>query len=532
MPPPTIIAEPTPSTDREEMRAAVQRRLALFSRLAVVVCCIVVAFVVTLGRLYPVHRPHEARIVIAYGVAGAIVCAVAWYRTLRRQPRPSLEALYRLDALYTVVIGAALGITAYFYTARFAAIYSSLVIALFTRTIMVPSSGARTLAVGSLAFASLFVAGVLSGLVHPHRIDMPLLPFLVSVALFSVLAVALASAGSQVIYGLRRSVTRAMQLGQYTLEAKLGEGGMGVVHKARHAMLRRPTAIKLLLPSRHDAGALARFEREVQLTSQLTHPNTVSVYDYGRSPDGVFYYVMEYLDGVDLERLVRRHGPQPAARVVRILEQLCGALDEAHLLGLIHRDVKPANVILCRRAGSTDVAKLVDFGLAQDIAGGAGSAARGIVGTPAFISPEAVTDPARVGPASDLYALGATAYFLLTGHHVFEGKTPLDVCTQHATARPVPPSRRTAEHVPPALEALVLALLAKDPARRPGGAREVAAALRAMPERAEWTDEEAQAWWRRFDCLRDTEMAMYVAAPPTTLTVDLSRHELSGAAAA
>ncbi len=531
MGPPTLITEPTPSTDREEMRAAVQRRLELFSRLAVVVFCVVVSFVVALGRLYPVHRPHEASVVIAYGIAGALVCGLAWYRTLHRR-RPSLEALYRLDALYTIVIGAALGITAYFYTARFAAIYSSLVIALFTRTIIVPSTGARTLAVGSLAFASLFVAGVLSGLVHPHRIDMPLVPFLASVALFSVLAVGLAAAGSQVIYGLRRRITRAMQLGQYTLEARLGEGGMGVVHKARHAMLRRPTAIKLLLPSRHDAGALARFEREVQLMSQLTHPNTVAIYDYGRSPDGVFYYVMEYLDGIDLERLVRRHGPQPAARVIRILEQLCGALDEAHAMGLIHRDVKPANVILCRRGGAADVAKLVDFGLVQEIARGGGATTRGIVGTPAFISPEAVTDPERVGPASDLYALGATAYFLLTGHHVFEGRSPLEVCAQHATAPPTPPSRRTVEHVPAALEALVLALLAKDPGQRPGSARDLAAALRAIPEHAEWTEEEAEAWWRRFDCLRDTEMARHVAPPPTTLTVDLSRHEVTGAIAA
>jgi predicted Ser/Thr protein kinase len=529
-PPPTIIAEPTPSTDREEMRSAVQRRLELFSRLAVVVFCVLVGFIVTLGRLYPVQRPQEARIVITYGVAGALVCAFAWYQTLHRR-RATLEELYRLDALYTVVIGGALGVTAYFYTARFAAIYSSLVIALFTRTILVPSSGLRTLVVGSLAFASLFVAGVMAGLVHPHRIDMPLPPFLFSVALFSGLAVALAAAGSQVIYGLRRSISRAMQLGQYTLEGKLGEGGMGVVHKARHAMLRRPTAIKLLHPTRHDAGALARFEREVQLMSQLTHPNTVAVYDYGRSPDGIFYYVMEYLDGIDLERLVRRHGPQPAARVIHVIEQLCGALDEAHAMGLIHRDVKPANILLCRRGGTADVAKLVDFGLAQQVAGGAG-AARGIVGTPAFISPEAVTEPERVGPASDLYALGATAYFLLTGHHVFEGKTPLEVCTQHATARPVAPSRRTTAHVPAALEALVLALLAKDPAKRPASARSVAAALRAMAEREEWSDAEARMWWRRFDSLRDTALELEAAAPPTTLTVDLSRHDAPEAVAA
>ncbi len=512
----------TPADDGEEVRAHVLARLALFSRLALAVFCVVVVFVIALARLYPVHQPDNARTVFGVGLAGALLCAGVWYQTTRRS-RPTLGALYLVDGCYALVIGGVLGVTAYFYTPRFAAIYSALVIAVFSRAILVPSTGTRTVAAGAMAFAPLFVAATAVALVHPHRIDLPVLPFLAAVFLFSTLAVALAATGSQVIYGLRRKVSQAMQLGQYTLEGKIGEGGMGVVHKARHAMLRRPTAIKLLQPSRHDAECLARFEREVQLMSQLTHPNTVAVFDYGRSPDGVFYYVMEYLDGVDLDTLVRNHGPQPARRVIHVMQQLCGALEEAHALGLIHRDIKPANVILCRRGGAADVAKLVDFGLVQEVARGA--AARGIVGTPAYISPEAVTDPGRVGPASDLYALGATAYFLLTGTHVFEGVTALEVCAQHATARPVPPSRRAAVDVPAALEALVMACLAKDVSGRPDSARALGAALRALPDSDEWGEADAQAWWRRFDSLRDTMLAGAAACAPTTLTVDLSHHD-------
>ncbi|HVK74068.1 MAG TPA: serine/threonine-protein kinase [Kofleriaceae bacterium] len=501
--------------DREETRAFVRTRLELFARVIFWTFALALGFLVGLARLYPVQRPQAAHVVFGAGLAGLAACALVWAIGLRRRDT-SLATLYRIDGIYALAIGGCLGVTAYCYAERFAATYAALTVMVFSRTLVVPSSGPRTLVVATLSFAPLATAAGLVAVVTPHRLDLPAPPFLVGVALFSGLAVLLATTGSTVIYGLRRRVSEAMQLGPYTLEDKLGEGGMGVVHRARHAMLRRPTAIKLLLPDRHDAECLARFEREVQHMSRLTHPNTVAVFDYGRSPDGVLYYVMEYLDGIDLDTLVRRFGPQPPARVIHILAQVAGALEEAHAMGLVHRDVKPGNVILCRRGPTPDVAKLVDFGLVHDIAGPAGDAARGVVGTPAYISPEAVSDPARVGPRSDLYALGATGYFLVTGRHVFEGDSPLDVCIRHASAPPEPPSRRTAEPVPPALEAILMRCLAKRPDDRPPDARALRDALAALDGADGWCEADARAWWQRFDAARRAG----AVEPDATVTID------------
>src|SRR5205823_1998659 len=195
---------------------------------------------------------------------------------------------------------------------------------------------------------------------------------------------------------VQKAVLVAKQLGQYTLEEKIGVGGMGAVYKARHALLRRPTAIKLLEPDKVSAIAIARFEREVQLTSQLNHPNTIAIYDFGRTPEGVFFYAMEYLDGLNLEDLVTRFGPFPEGRVIAILRQICGSLAEAHAQGLIHRDIKPANIILNHRGGQYDVVKVLDFGLAKAINSGQElelTAADSIVGTPLYLAPEGVERP-------------------------------------------------------------------------------------------------------------------------------------------
>jgi serine/threonine-protein kinase len=196
--------------------------------------------------------------------------------------------------------------------------------------------------------------------------------------------------------------------------------------RASHAMLRRPTAVKLLRPDLAGEDALQRFEREVQLTSQLTHPNTIAIYDYGRTPDGTFYYAMEFLDGMHLETLVSRHGPQGAPRVIHILSQVCGSLAEAHEHGLIHRDIKPANIILCERGNQHDVAKVVDFGLVKNIEAPddiAISAATTITGTPLFMSPETIKSPDRVDGRNDLYSVGAVGYYLLTGKQLSSAKT-------------------------------------------------------------------------------------------------------------
>jgi eukaryotic-like serine/threonine-protein kinase len=284
---------------------------------------------------------------------------------------------------------------------------------------------------------------------------------------------------------LRRALRRerVRTFGSYTLDEKIGEGGMGVVYRASHALLQRPAAIKLLPPERTRARDLERFEREVQITSQLTHPNTISIYDFGRTKDGAFYYAMEYVDGLDLETLVEREGPQDAARVVHLVTQVAGALREAHAAGLVHRDVKPANLMLCQRGGARDVIKVLDFGLVRQVNDRPDQAARSavdqVIGTPLYLSPEALTDPARIDGKSDIYALGAVAYFLLTGEPPFSGKSLLEICGHHLHTAPLPPSRRVS-HVPAELEALILRCLAKAPEARPSAA-ELEQELQRLP---------------------------------------------------
>ena len=335
-----------------------------------------------------------------------------------------------------------------------------------------------------------------------------------------------ATLASQLIYGLREQVREARKLGQYTLEEKLGEGGMGVVYRARHAMLRRPTAIKLLPPEKAGQAALERFEREVQLTARLSHPNTVAVFDYGRTPDGVFYYAMEYLDGADLHTLVKADGPQPPARVAHVMRQVASALSEAHGIGLIHRDVKPENVILCERGGIPDVAKVVDFGLVRDLEqASAASRADVVQGTPLYLSPEAITAPGKVDARGDLYALGAVGYFMLSGHHVFSGATLVEVCAHHLHTRPVPPSERLGRPLPAALEAIVLACLEKDPARRPATAALLQARLAAFAQDHPWSEDDARAWWDRW---RERPDAHRKRKEAVSSTLSVSLFERSG----
>lgn len=328
----------------------------------------------------------------------------------------------------------------------------------------------------------------------------PIAPVLAVIAstLWALITIVSTVAISTVIYGLRQTVRAAMDLGQYTLMEKLGEGGMGVVYKARHALLRRPTAVKVLPPERAGDDTLARFEREVQITAQIAHPNIVSVYDFGRSPDGAFYYAMEFLDGIDLQRLVDDDGPQTPPRVVAILSQVAEALAEAHDVGLIHRDIKPANILLCSHSRRPDMVKVVDFGLVKELGGPTNitvSDSRIVTGTPLYMSPEAITRPNEIDERSDLYALGAVGYFLLTGSPVFEGRTVVEVCGAHLHKEVVPPSKRSGRPIPPKLEALILRCLAKARDDRPASAVEVKRELAACGVRG-WDAEDARAWWQ------------------------------------
>jgi predicted Ser/Thr protein kinase len=374
-----------------------------------------------------------------------------------------------------------------------------------THAIIVPASVSRMFWLSAAACALGPLAAYLIARVGfpPEYLEQkPWMPWMQAlyVGMWAVLTVLVATIAARIIHGLSERVREANEVGQYRLEQKIGEGGMGVVYLARHALLRRPTAVKLLSAERAGEKAVRRFEQEVQLTSALTHPNTIAIFDFGRTPDGVFYYAMEYLDGITLEDLVKCEGAQPAARVVQILEQVCGALAEAHAAGLIHRDIKPANLMLCVRGGVPDQIKVLDFGLVkeQGSAEAAGLSMTGgaLVGTPAYLAPEAIMDAAKVDARTDLYALGAVGYYLLTGVPVFTGETLIEVCGHHLCTEPVSPSRRTERVVPASLERLILECLAKSPAARPASATALGARLAELEDVGAWSRAEAQGWWQ------------------------------------
>ena len=300
---------------------------------------------------------------------------------------------------------------------------------------------------------------------------------------------------------LAHAAAAVKKLGQYHLEERIGEGGMGAVYKATHAMLKRPTAVKVLPPETSaDPVAMARFEREVQHTAQLTHPNTVHVYDYGQTDGGRFYYAMELVDGVNLRDIVRTTGPLPPARAVHILAGAAASLAEAHRLGWVHRDVKPSNIMLCRRRGLQDVVKVLDFGLAKSVGLAETGITRrgGVVGTPRYISPE-VARGEEADARSDIYGLGAVAFYLLTGRAVFEGADADELLAKHA--RDVPPalSAVASQHIPEPLERLVLRCLAKTREGRPADAGVLLDALEALEMDAGWTRRDAERWWREHE---------------------------------
>jgi serine/threonine-protein kinase len=317
-------------------------------------------------------------------------------------------------------------------------------------------------------------------------------------ALFLLMGAGMAIFGSRLLSGLRTELHHARKYGQYRLVRKLGEGGMGEVYLAEHQLLKRPCAIKLILPEHsQEPGLLRRFEREVRATSHLTHPNIVEVYDFGLTPDGAFYYVMEYLPGLTLRELVSSRGTLPLGRVIYLVRQVCEALREAHLAGLVHRDVKPGNVIVGRYGSRSDVVKLLDFGLVRSLADAHETHLTGegqLLGTPDYMSPEQAGGAAGAGPSSDLYSVGALTYYLLTGRPPFVRSTVAEAIVAHLHEAPQPPLTYRPD-VPRDLEAVVLRCLAKTPPDRFPTIKALGDALADCNAAGEWGPNHAEAWW-------------------------------------
>jgi len=448
-------------------------------------------------------------------LAASWTMGLLWLLASRGQlTRAGLGAL---DAVGFVVACGFLSIMAWNDEGQILQVLLALIVTVMIRAILVPSRPGRTVVLSILAFLPTVIVCVarhdptafLPGFAPDYQKQYMTL----NTILWSILGTTLATITSRVTYGLRRQVAEANELGQYVLEEKIGGGGMGEVWRARHRLLIRPAAIKLIRPavSGDPDLLLRRFEREARATAALRSPHTVQLYDFGATEDGRLYYVMELLDGLDLDTLVRQYGPLPPDRAVHILRQICSSLQDAHVNGLVHRDIKPANVVIGRAGTTFDFAKVLDFGLVKlEAAGqrddgtdgqrdrgtaGQSLAVGGIAGTPAFMAPEVILGVADTDHRVDLYALGCVAYWLLTGMLVFEGKSVVEVMFHHAHTPAPRPLTRSELVIPRRLEDLVMECLEKDPARRPASAEAVSTRLDAVPLENSWTVERAEQWW-------------------------------------
>jgi serine/threonine-protein kinase len=527
----------TPGSDSAERVAFLQRRVAQFGLMSALLGGIFWVFRLVLGlSLAGTSREYgdiEEPSFALHGV-GVLFGFTLWL-LLRgaKRSRGFVEWAEAICLLGTVFCYEVMGATMPVEEHPELIIALALTFVFLTRAIYVPGTARRTLSFGVIAGVPLVLLMFLAysgGFAQAARRDVAQgLVFAAVTATWWSMTVTLATATSRVIYGIRRVVSEAKQLGQYTLGEKIGQGGMGAVYRASHAMLRRPTAVKLLLPGQAGEAQTARFEREVQLTARLTHPNTITIFDYGRTPDGTFYYAMELLDGATLEAIVETSGPLPAERVAHVLEQVAGALTEAHGIGLIHRDIKPANIILCDQGGVPDVAKVLDFGLVKDVsddAKGESVLATGehvITGTPLYLSPEAIAG-SGADARSDLYSLGAVGYYLVTGKNVFTGSSVVEICGHHLHSIPVPPVERLGAPVPEALSALILRCLAKDPQARPQSAEELLDGLRTLALSQAWEPRRARDWWKsheaRLEAARKPQTT--TSASARTIAVDFA----------
>jgi eukaryotic-like serine/threonine-protein kinase len=374
-------------------------------------------------------------------------------------------------------------------------------------TVVVPSPPRRALAAALASASSVPLVAAFAMAAGFAPIRLPPLRFFFAIVVPYLLVVLVAYIGARIVYRLGTDLKQAQDLGSYELIERLGQGGMGDVWRARHRLLARPAAIKLMRPEVLGGSSLerryelhARFEREARATASLRSPHTIELYDFGVADNGAFYYVMEFLDGFDLETLVERFGPVPPERAIHLLTQVCHSLAEAHGEGLIHRDIKPANVYVCRYGRDVDFVKVLDFGLVKshgDVRVTEPNLTRDHHpgGTPAFMPPEQVLGDKPIDGRSDIYAMGCLAYWLVTGQLVFTGRTAMDVMLQHTQTTPLPPSQRTELTIPETFDEVILACLEKSPDNRPPTAEAFASRLAAIKTAAPWTQHLARQWW-------------------------------------
>ena len=496
-------SEPITPSVPDDILADAVRRL----RLASVVWMALWATAVIFNHFYApwLHLPTSqfvpwSLVADVLAVGCMVVSALVYWYAPRACERP--ETLINVAIGYELVLALTIGVINQWEPRVLVGRLSWICVLILLYPMIVPIPARKAL-IGSLLAATMDPVGLL--LAQLRGMELPALDTLAWAYLPNYICAGLAVIPSVVLSRLSHKVSRAREMGSYRLAGLIGKGGMGEVWHARHRLLARPAAIKLIRAERISAGnldaerlAVQRFRREAEAAASLRSPHTIQLYDFGQMDDSRFYLVMELLDGIDLESLVRRFGPQPPGRVIHLLRQVCLSLAEAHSAGLVHRDIKPSNLYLCHLGLEYDFVKVLDFGLVkhETACASAQTLVTGpelVAGTPAYMAPEFVTGEPIDGRL-DLYALGCVGYFLLTGLLVFDADSPVRMIGQHLRTEPVPPSTRSGRSIPEELDRVIVACLAKQPVRRPASAEALESRLAAI-ESAPWSQEEARAWW-------------------------------------
>lgn len=451
-----------------------------------------------MGSLYP----FPGNVIGLAGVASSVVMVY-----LARKIGHKQQLLIDIGAGYLVLQCLLISLLTHWMPIPLVPRVSWVCVAILIYPAIVPNTPRKTLVVSLLAASTEPLAMLLSqfrGIQYPGG-----WLYVVWTSMPNYIAAFLSVVPVKIIHGLGLHLRRARELGSYRLEEPLGKGGMGEVFRATHQMLARPAAVKLIrseiLGSSSPSAArviVERFRREAEAAASLRSPHTINLYDFGVANDGTFFLVTELLDGLDLESLVERYGPVPPERMVYLLRQACASLEEAHVRGLVHRDVKPSNIFTCRMGLDVDFVKVLDFGLVKAIGDDSRDATMltapdVTTGTPAYIAPEVVRGDRVPDHRVDIYTLGCVAYWLLTGRLVFQAPNAIQLMYQHANTAPIPPSQRSEFEIPPALDSVILACLAKFPEERPQNAAELSQRLALAIPTPVWTDELAHRWWDR-----------------------------------